>query len=154
MKCARGVSRLFFPFSAILCLSVFAMPTIADTGATLTGRITDPQGLAVAKANVEAVNIDTNIGYPGETNEDGLYRIPSIPTGVYRVMVEKGGFIKIIKPGVELHVQDIITVNFSMQIGSVNQSVTVEGGTPLINTESAAVSTVVDRQFAENLPMN
>ena len=50
--------------------------------------------------------------------------------------------------------QDVITVNFQMRVGSVSESVTVESGAPLANTESSAVSTVVDRQFAENLQLN
>ncbi|MCI0723418.1 MAG: TonB-dependent receptor, partial [Acidobacteria bacterium] len=74
--------------------------------------------------------------------------------GEYRVIVQKDGFASVAKPGLELHVQDVITLNFSMQLGSVTQTITVEGGAPLLNTDSATVSTVVSRQFAENLPLN
>jgi hypothetical protein len=68
--------------------------------------------------------------------------------------LDKDGFKSIVKSGVELHVQDVASINFELQIGSVNETVTVEGGAPLLNTTDATVSTVVDRQFAENLPMN
>ncbi len=53
-----------------------------------------------------------------------------------------------------VNVQDHLEQNFKLAVGSVSESVTVDGGAPLVNTESAAVSTVVDRQFAENLPLN
>src|SRR6202035_4948822 len=52
------------------------------------------------------------------------------------------------------NVQDHLEQNFKLAVGSVSESITVEGGAPLVDTESAAVSTVVDRQFAENLPLN
>src|SRR5439155_6528678 len=70
------------------------------------------------------------------------------------ISVAKPGFKSLVKPDVVLHVQDVIALNFDLPLGSVSEVVTVTGDTPLINTESAAVSTVVDRQFAENLPMN
>ena len=146
------VIRQFF-FCLAIALGV-SSPVLSSTSATITGRVTDSQGLVVPGAQVQATNILTNISYVGETNQDGLYRITNLPPGEYRVIVQKQGFASIAKPGLELHVQDIITLNFSMQVGSVTQTIMVEGGTPLINTESAAVGTVVHRQFAENLPLN
>jgi outer membrane receptor protein involved in Fe transport len=77
-----------------------------------------------------------------------------VPPGNYRIEASKAGFKTVIKPDVILHVQDVVTINFDMVLGSAAESVTVEGGTPLINTSDASVSTVVDRQFAENLPLN
>jgi hypothetical protein len=51
-------------------------------------------------------------------------------------------------------VQDALAINFTFPIGAVSETVTVEGGAPLLDTESPAVSTAIDRQFAENLPLN
>ncbi len=149
------IMRRFFACLALCLLIVSAGSVVlASTSATITGRVTDQQELVVPGAQVQATNILTNINYAGETNEDGFYRISNLPPGEYRVIVQKDGFASIAKPGVELHVQDIITLNFSMQIGSVAQTVTVEGGAPLVNTEAAAVSTVIDRLFVERLPLN
>jgi hypothetical protein len=150
------IMRQFFACLAacLLIVLVSGSAVFASTSATITGRVTDQQGLVVPGAQVQVINILTNISYAGETNEDGLYRIPNLPPGEYRVIVQKQGFASIAKPGVELHVQDIVTLNFAMQVGSVTQTITVEGGAPLINTESATVSTVVDRQFVGNLPLN
>src|SRR6266568_914830 len=150
----KNSSRFAFLLTA-LALAVFCCASaFAQEMATLNGRITGPNGVAVPGVKVQAVNVNTNIVYSSETNEVGLYTIPSLPPGTYRVTVEKQGFVQIVKPGVDLHVLDIVALNFTLQIGSVTQSVTVEAGAPLINTQDAAVSTVVDRQFAENLPMN
>src|SRR6202041_1052703 len=66
----------------------------------------------------------------------------------------KIGFKTLIKPDIVLTVQDLLAINFTLPLGAASETITVEGGAPLMNTESGSVSTVVDRQFAENLPMN
>src|SRR5258708_18632788 len=125
-----------------------------STNAELSGRITDPNGLPVPKVKIEAVNVLTNVSTSTQTNEAGIYVIPSLQPAIYRILVQKEGFDLVVKPNVELHVQDHGVLNFQLRVGSIATTVTVEGGAPLINTQDAAVSTVVDRQFAENLPMN
>src|SRR6202035_4391896 len=97
---------------------------------------------------------NTNVNYSGLTNGDGLFRISGLPSGSYRVTVQKTGFVQIVKPGVELHVQDDVTLNFTVRLGSVSETVTVEGGAPMINTTDAAVSTVVDQTYVKNMPLN
>src|SRR5690348_10912272 len=109
----------------------------AGPTATLTGRLTDPSGGVIAGVKVEATNVDTNVTFPSETNAEGLYNIPNLPPGTYRVIVSKFAFRTIVKPDVELHVQDVISLNFSMEVGSVAESVTVEGGAPLIQSTPA-----------------
>src|SRR5260370_9952758 len=125
-----------------------------STNAELSGRITDPNGLPVPKVKIEAVNVLTNVSTSTETNEAGIYVIPSLQPAIYRILVEKEGFDPIVKPNVELHVEDHVVINFALQIGSISTSVTVEGGTPLVDTHDAAASTGVDRQLAANLPRN
>jgi len=145
----RGVSSCLL--TLVLMLSVVANQT---SSATLTGRVVDPNGAAIFGANVEATNIDTNVTYSSETHADGLFVISNLAPGRYRIFVRQQGFQTIVKPEVELHVQDVLSLNFSMQVGSITQSVTVEGGTSLAQTEPVAVGTLVDRQFVENLPLN
>src|SRR4029077_13372200 len=109
---------------------------------------------AVVAAEIVAVNDVTGVQYTTKSNSEGIYVLPNLPPGPYRLQVSKVGFKTIIKPDIVLNVQDALSVNFTMPIGALHEIVTVEGGTSGINTENAAVSTVVDRQFAENLPMN
>src|SRR5438067_146113 len=138
--------------TALLCASVG--PAFANELASISGRITDSQGLVLPAVKVQAININTNVAYSAESNGDGLYRISSVPPGIYRVVVEKTGFAEIVKPNVELHVQDDIALNFAMQVGSISQTVTVEGGAPMVNTTNATVSTVVDQTYIKNMPLN
>src|SRR5712692_1404744 len=145
-----------FPFFVILVLVLCnPLPSPAQTEtATLSGRVSDPQGRNVPGAEVEITNVDTGIKTSTTTNDDGLYVVPNLRPGRYRVAIRKDGFKEIVKPDVVLHVQDNIALNFGLEVGSVTQSVTVTGGAPLVNTQSAAVSTVVDRRFVENMPLN
>jgi hypothetical protein len=122
--------------------------------ATVTGRILDPSGAAIPGVTITVLNTDTGLSHKAVTNQDGLFTVPFLPPGNYRVEAAKTGFKTVIKPDVILHVQDVVAVNFSMILGSVSESVTVEAGGLNINTTDASVSTVVDRQFAENLPLN
>src|SRR5258708_11693869 len=124
------------------------------TSATINGQITDAQGRAVPGVDVQAVNIDTNVVRSGKTNDSGIYAIPALPPGRYRLLVMKDGFKEINKTDLVLDVEDPLEQNFGLAGGSMAESVTVTGGGPNINTTDASVSTVVDRQFAENLPLN
>jgi hypothetical protein len=103
---------------------------------------------------VEAKNVDTNTNYFAETNNLGLYQIVEVPVGVYRIIVGKQGFSKVVKPNVEVHVQDLLTLNFSLPVGSIAESVTVEGGASMLNTTDASVSTLVDQTYIKNMPLN
>jgi len=122
--------------------------------ATISGRVTDPSGAAISGADVQVQNVLTGREVAIKTNSSGLYVVPALEPGTYRVIVTNPGFKQIVKPDVTLNVQDSASINFGMTIGSVSETVTVEGGTPLVNTESAAVSTVIDRNFVANLPLN
>jgi len=118
---------------AILPATILAAAPVPEgPTATLTGRITDQSGAVIAGVKVEATNVQTNIAFAGETNSDGLYTIPDLPPGTYLVTVQKSRFQTMVKPDVELHVQEVIALHFSMDIAVVTESITVEGGAPLI----------------------
>ena len=146
---ARWVVVLF-----VLSVLGSCVYSFADTNATVSGFVTDAQEKVVTGAKVILTNVNTGLKYEIETNGTGFYRQSELPPGVYRANVSKEGFAGVVKDDIELHVQDDVSINFSLRVGSVSESVTVEGGIPLVNTETATVSTVVDRQFVENLPLN
>src|SRR5580692_11503752 len=125
-----------------------------STNASLTGRVTDPSKALVVGAKVAAINSDTNFRSEGATNGSGEYYITNLPPGTYRIQIEKTGFKKLIKPDVTLHVQDATELNFELTLGSMSETITVEAGAPLVNTESGTVSTVIDHTFVDNLPLN
>jgi len=125
-----------------------------STNATLTGRVSDAAKALVVGAKVAAVSDGTSVRYETTTNGSGEYHLANLPPGSYRIEVEKSGFKKLIKPEVILHVQDALEIDFEMLIGDVLETVTVEAGAPLMNTELPTVSTVINRTFVENVPLN
>jgi Carboxypeptidase regulatory-like domain/TonB dependent receptor len=149
MFCRRGSAFLFVASLLLVHSSVYA-----DTNATLSGLITDPQGRAVTDTTIVLTNVNTGITYQTKTNGEGIYRLNGLLPGIYRANVSKDGFKSIVKADIELHVQDQVSINFALQLGSIMETITVEAGAPLVNTQDATVSTVVDRQLAENLPLN
>jgi hypothetical protein len=143
--CLRALALLF---------SLTASAAAQTETARLSGRITDPQGAVVSQASVEAVETDTNQKTTTQTNDEGLYAFFQLRPGSYHLQVSKNGFKQVVRNDVVLHIQDVRTLDFVLQVGTANESVTVTGGAPLANTTDATISTIVDRQFAENLPLN
>lgn len=137
--------------AASLCCSLaFAQ----EETAALNGQITDHDGLLVAGVKVQALNAGTNVSYLADTNETGLYNFPALPAGTYNVTATKDGFKQALRPSVELHVSEVVSLNFSLQVGSVTQSVTVEGGAPLVETTSSAMGGLVNGKEIQDLPLN
>ena len=137
-------------FALLFCSQLQAQ----SAHASLTGRITDPQKAVITGASVTVINTGTGIHYQGLTNETGEYYVTNLPPGRYRIEVEKLGFKAVIQSGLTLHVQDALEVNFEMMLGSASESVTVEGESPPIDTESSTVGTVVEQRKANELPLN
>jgi hypothetical protein len=124
------------------------------TNGSLAGRVIDPAKARIADAGVTAVSPDTNVRRDAISNASGEYYLGNLPPGPYRIEVEKTGFKKVVKPDVVVHVQDALDLDFDMEIGASSETITVTAGASLVNTESGTVSTVVDRAFVENLPLN
>ncbi len=120
----------------------------------ISGLIADSSGGSIVGARVSAIHADTNASRVAETNADGLYRLPSLQPGVYRLTVEAAGFEARRLEAVPLEVGAKLTRNFTMNPGQVAETVTVTDNGVDINTVGATVSTVVSRQFVENMPLN
>jgi Carboxypeptidase regulatory-like domain/TonB-dependent Receptor Plug Domain len=143
----------------ILCLAAFSFLLVARTGAqspngTISGLVVDPSGAAIVGADILLANDATGVQYSTETNAAGIYLVSDIPPGTYRLQVSKIGFKTLIKPAIVLNVQDALAINFTLPLGAVSETVTVQGGAPLVNTTTGSVSTVIGRNFVESLPLN
>ncbi len=152
MEHRRGIGVGILILLTITCLGRVASGQ-GET-ATVSGLITDPNGGAVVKAEVSLQSVDRGTVTTATSNDAGIYLFPSVHPGQYQITVRKTGFKQVDLLGLIVNVQDHIEQNFRLQLGSVSESVTVQGGAPLVDTEDAAVSTVVDREFVENLPLN
>src|SRR6267142_2117665 len=122
--------------------------------ASVSGRVTDQQNAVIPNVEVEIRNVDTNSTELTKTNGDGIYSFPSLKPGNYVMSVRKEQFQTVSVTGITLHVQDLLSRNFTLQIGSSAVSVTVEANGINMNTTDASVSTVVDETFVRNMPLN
>jgi hypothetical protein len=121
---------------------------------TISGIVQDASERPIADAEIIIVNDATNVQYPSKTNEEGIYVAPNLPPGSYRIQVTKRGFKTLVKPGLVLNVQGALSVSLTLPVGAVTEVVTVEAGSPSMNTTDATISTVVDSNFVANMPLN
>jgi hypothetical protein len=135
-------------------LSFTTLVYAQSPNASATGQVTDSSKAIIVGAHVVATNVNTNIRFEAATNGAGDYYFPSLLPGTYRMEAEKTGFKGVIKPDVVLHVQDNVEINFELAIGAASESVTVEGGEPLVQLATSSLGTVVDSRTVRELPLN
>jgi hypothetical protein len=137
---------------AVLC-SVSTVTAQTET-ATVSGHIVDSFGGIVQGADVQLLSVERGTVATTATNDSGIYQFVGVHPGSYQLTVRMAGFKQVDFLDLIVNVQDHIEQNFRLQVGSVSESVTVEGTLPMVNTQDATVSTLIDRQFVENLPIN
>ncbi|MGH9667878.1 MAG: carboxypeptidase regulatory-like domain-containing protein, partial [Bryobacteraceae bacterium] len=121
--------------------------------AQITGRITDSSEASVPDTTVTVVNTDTGIQRAVKSNADGLYTVPLLRPGPYRITAEKKGFQPIVRKGIGLQVGDVLRLDLSLQVGSMTQAVEVTGTAPLLESETSSMGQVVQSQQVTELPL-
>jgi hypothetical protein len=139
--------------TAALCL--FASNVFAQgTGGRVLGRVADPSGAVLAGVKVSAVNEATGINRDTQTSANGDYGFPDLPVGTYTLTFELGGFKKDIRKGVSLDINQVITLNMTMQLGAAQEVVDVTSEAPLVETSSTQLGAVVNNRSVNELPLN
>lgn len=137
----------------LVLLSFFSAD--AQATASLSGRIIDINGAVIAGAKIELTNLATNAKVSVTSNVDGFFLVPEITPANYRVVVTKEGFQTLQRDNIELNIGSKTTLNFSLAVGNMQETVMVESSdAELVERDSAAVGTLVTRKFIENLPLN
>ena len=121
---------------------------------TIVGTLTDQSGGVIPGANVKLVNDETQFTRTTTTNAEGQYVAYSVPTGTYTITVEQAGFQKLVRSGVRLTAADTVTIDLQLTLGSVEQTVQVTAETPLLQSQTAAVSSLVTNQQMVEMPLN
>ena len=122
--------------------------------ASIVGTVKDSSGALIQSASVTVQNVATGESQTVKVSDAGTYVFPYLRVGNYTVSAEAGGFKKEIRDGIVLDVQDRKQVDFTMQVGSNSQEVTVTDSAPLLQTQNADVGTVVGSQQTSELPLN
>ena len=129
-----------------ILLFAFCFVTVAQIGTgTITGQVTDPTGAVVPRVTVTVVNTDTNFTFSTETNDAGLFRVPSLQPGTYRVSYEAKGFKRLVRDNIMLRTGNTLEVSVaSLEVGQVTESLDITAALPLLATESSAAGTIVE----------
>jgi hypothetical protein len=146
------MKHLAVRLSLFLCL-LYAAPLFAQT-ADVSGTVIDQLGAVVPGAKVRLVNQETLVERNLTTNAEGIFRAPFITPGHYQLFAEAQGFSTEAIRNIKVDVGAQINLPIHLKLGRQDATVTVDGSGLTINTTDAAVSTVIDRKFVENIPLN
>lgn len=124
-----------------------------EVSAGITGRVTDPSSSAIVGAKVTAKDLDRGTTWPTTTNEDGIYAFPRIPPGDYEVRVEATGFKSFVQERLHLDLNQRARLDASMQVGAVQESVSVTADAALLQTETTQVGTQINPQTIDHTPL-
>lgn len=148
---SAGLSLLCVALLALLCGANAAWAQ--DVTATITGTVTDPSGAPIAGATVKAHDTDRGTTWSSVTNEAGIYNIIRVPIGSYDLKVEAKGFETAVRAAFTLVLNQTARIDVAMKMGAVSSTVEVTGETPLLQTESTEVSSIVDANTVTTLPL-
>jgi hypothetical protein len=144
-------ARCAWLFAALFILTPGAFAQ-GDRG-TITGTISDPAGAVIAAAPVQARNVATGALYDAASTDTGNYTLSQLPAGAYEVNVTVPGFKKYVRQGLTVEVAATVRVDVALEVGSTQDSVTVNAEAPLLKTESGEMSHNVTTETLDTLPI-
>ena len=148
---SRLVARVL---GVVMLLSASAVPGRAQTQGGISGLVTDSSGAAVPGATVTVTNTATRGTRNTTTNVEGLYTFPAVPPGTYALKVELQGFKTAEIRSFKVDVQETVRVDVPLQVGALDETVTVIGESTLLNTQSTTIGTVIENKVVTELPLN
>jgi Carboxypeptidase regulatory-like domain len=146
-----------------VCLSVGCVAVVLSlssslhaqaTGGRILGRIADPSGAVLSGAKITATNDATGVVHDAVSNDSGDYVFPELPVGTYSLAFDLSGFKKSVRHGITLDVNQVITLNMTMQLGAAQEVVDVTSEAPLVETSSTQLGAVVNNRSVNELPLN
>jgi hypothetical protein len=148
----RRDAQLFSLVVMMLLLGVSA--AAQEFRGSINGRVTDASGGAVPGAEVTITNLATNTTTTTKTNESGEYTALYLTPGRYTVTVEAKGFKKLVRQNIEVRVGDKLALDLVLDVGEVQETVSVTSEAPLLQTNTASAGQVIDRRRISELPLS
>ncbi len=141
---------------AVALGSQLLLATVAaqESRGSITGRVSDATGAVVAGARITITNINMNTSTAVNSDGDGNYSVFYLVPGKYSVTVEAQGFKKFVNQGIEVRVGDKLTLDLALEVGGVEQTVSVVASAPLLESSSASAGQVIDRRRISELPLS
>jgi outer membrane receptor protein involved in Fe transport len=137
-----------------VCLSVPTLVSAQGTTGRIVGRVADPGGAVLSNVKVTLVNEATSVSRDSKTNDNGDYDFIEVPVGTYRLEFDVAGFKKNVRRGVNLDINQVLTLNTTMQVGATQEVVDVTSEAPLVETTSTQLGAVVGSRAVTELPLN
>lgn len=137
----------------VLLLGAAASAGAQTTGATLQGLVTDEQGAVLPGVTVTVTNTETGVTRAVSTDERGWYRAAALLPGKYELRVELSGFVRHVRSGLTLTIGQEATINASLKLATVQETVTVTAETPLVEITKNALGTTITRSQLDSLPL-
>ncbi len=128
--------------------------TYGQVTASLSGTVADPTGAMVSGAIIEVKNSATGAEFRATSSGSGSYTVPSLGAGTYNVVVSAPGFKQVLVREVKIDAGVPANLNITLEVGAASESVTVQGGAEVLQTQSANISTTLSVNQIINLPLN
>ncbi len=144
--------RVAWCLAAVLLLA--RVGVAQQTTGTILGRVADGTGAILPGVTVSASNPSTGFNRVAVSDAEGVYRLNALPVGAYDLTVELGGFASIERKGLVVNVGQTISVDFSLTLANLAETVTVHAAAPLIETTVSSVGGIVDLGRIESIPLN
>lgn len=138
----------------VLVYGVTGVALAQVINARLNGTVSDPSGAVIPRAELRLVNIATGVALKQATDARGGYAFVNLPPGRYRLTVTAPGFKKLTQILSPLYVGSAVRLDLRLQLGRTTQEVTVKGTPPVLDTENATISFVVQHKAIEDMPLN
>jgi hypothetical protein len=140
----------FVALIVLTCASAVAQTSFGS----IVGEVQDASGAQIPAANVTVTNTGTSDRLQGATGANGQYQFVNLNPGVYKVEIEKPGFKRLVRDGVEVRVQNSVRVDATLEVGEQGQTVEVTAEAPLLQTENASMGQVVEGRAVADMPLN
>ncbi len=137
-----------------LALLLSAGNVRAQTAAALSGGVHDRTGAVLAAAKITARHTDTGLSRTALTDGDGHFIFPALPAGEYELRAETRGFRPLVRKGIHLTVAENVALDLTLELGPIDQEITVTAEAPLVNTQTAELSYLVSDGAMRELPLN
>ncbi|MEJ7607808.1 MAG: carboxypeptidase-like regulatory domain-containing protein [Bryobacteraceae bacterium] len=121
--------------------------------ATLVGTLSDNTGAVVLGAAINIVNTETQFVHNGETNSEGGYYVPNLIPGTYRLTIQAQGFKRYVREGVILRTSEQPRIDVQLEVGSVNEAITVDASAPLLETETTSTGQILEGETIVKIPV-
>ncbi len=141
-------------FLLVSFLAILAHAVGQGTSGSFTGTVTDATGAVIQGAAVTVTSVESGRIFRTQTNDAGVYNLPAVPPGTYNIVVEANGFKRLATNTITLEVNQVARLDLKLELGTVGETVEVQGLSAVLQTESTQLGSVISGTTTVNLPLN